>query len=74
MSLIFLLFFIYTALAINLFAGVQYKENYNEYASFRNFFDSFLLLIRCATGEDWNRIMDDLASSEPYNGVDCVSQ
>ena len=33
---------------------------------------SLLLLMRCATGENWNYIMAELANTEGYNGVDCV--
>jgi len=61
MSLIFLLFFIYAALGINLFSGVMYQEVINEKNNFRTFEGALLVLMRCATGEDWNLIMSELA-------------
>ena len=33
----------------------------NEHANFRDFSTSFLLLMRCSTGESWHLIMFDLA-------------
>jgi hypothetical protein len=33
----------------------------NEYYNFDNFYDSFLLVFRCATGENWNNIMMEYA-------------
>ena len=30
-----------------------------------------ILLMRCATGEDWNLIMYELANADGYNGVQC---
>ena len=35
----------------------------NEHANFRDFTTSFLLLMRCSTGESWHLIMFDLARS-----------
>jgi uncharacterized membrane protein len=71
MSLIFLLLFIYSALGINLFSTIMYRENYNELNNFRNFYNSIIILMRCATGEDWHLIMDDLASTSSYNDQEC---
>lgn len=72
MSLIFLLLFIYSALGISLFSTAMYRENYNRLSNFRDFYFSIIILMRCATGEDWNLVMDDLASSDPYNGRECI--
>ena len=33
-----------------------------------------ILLMRCATGEDWNLIMYELANTEGYGGVKCIEQ
>ena len=71
MSLIFLLFFIYSALGINLFSGVMYQDLYNSKTNFRNFFSALLLLMRCLTGEEWNHLMRELANEEGYGGVKC---
>ncbi|CAI2381758.1 unnamed protein product [Moneuplotes crassus] len=71
MSLIFLLLFIYSCLGISLFAPVMYRENYNRLSNFRNFFFSIIILLRCATGEDWNLVMNDLGSTSEFEGVKC---
>jgi len=54
-----LLFFIYATLGINLFSGVVYQVDVNEKNNFRSLGNSFILLMRCATGEDWNLILTD---------------
>ena len=44
------------------------NEELNEHVNFRDFFDAFLLLFRCSTGESWHLIMFELAKtySETY--------
>lgn len=37
------------------------NEELNEHVNFRDFSTSFLLLMRCSTGESWHIIMFDLA-------------
>jgi hypothetical protein len=42
----------------------EYKDEFvyiNEYYNMNNFYTSFLLVFRCATGENWNNIMMELA-------------
>ena len=72
MSLIFLLLFIYSALGISLFSTAMYRDNYHRLSNFRDFYFSIIILMRCATGEDWNLVMDDLSSNDPYNGRECI--
>lgn len=72
LTLIILITFIYAALGINLFATVMYREVYNEQNNFRDIFNAVVLLIRWLTGENWNGIMHDLASSEMYNKRECI--
>lgn len=48
--LIFLLFFIYAAVGINLFGTVKRRQHITERANFETFFNALLLLLRCATG------------------------
>lgn len=36
-------------------------DELNEHVNFRDFVTSFLLLLRCATGESWHLIMFDYA-------------
>ena len=46
----------------------DYKDIFvyiNEYYNFDNFYYSFLLVFRCATGENWNNIMMELAFIDP---------
>ena len=69
LTLIWLITFIYAALGINLFADVMYRDNYNDQNNFRDIFNSLLLLIRWMTGESWNAVMHDLASSDPYKNI-----
>ena len=33
-----------------------------------------ILLMRCATGEDWNVIMYELANTQGYDGVACIPE
>ena len=73
MSLVFLLLFIYSILGMNLFATVMYQDSYNDRANFRTFGDSILLLYRWLTGENWYAIMNNLAFSTSYNGVEWQS-
>ena len=64
-----ILLFIYAALGTNLFSQVIYQDQLNEKNNFRTFGQAMILLMRCATGEDWNLIMYELANTEGYNGV-----
>ena len=72
-SLIFLMFFIYAALGTNLFSAVMFQNEVNENVNFRSFGLSLLVLMRCATGENWNLLMTEFANSEGYEGKPCVS-
>ena len=35
----------------------------NDHANFQSFASTFILLIRCVTGENWNSLMRELAVS-----------
>lgn len=63
LSLIILLYFIFAVLGIQLFSTVRYRTHYNEDFNFRSVGSTFLLLLRCTTGEGWQLIMHDLADS-----------
>jgi hypothetical protein len=58
--LLLLIQFIYTILGVELFAYVKRQDNLTEDANFETFGSSFITLLRCATGEGWNFIMDDM--------------
>eukprot|EP00055_Hartaetosiga_balthica_P010685 m.46411 g.46411 ORF g.46411 m.46411 type:complete len:1783 (-) comp7266_c0_seq1:384-5732(-) len=60
--LIIMLFFVYAVVGIQLFAHVGFRENgqLNEHNNFRSFSGALLLLFRCATGENWQIVMEDI--------------
>mmetsp|Transcript_57655 Transcript_57655/g.158821 ORF Transcript_57655/g.158821 Transcript_57655/m.158821 type:complete len:1739 (-) Transcript_57655:67-5283(-) len=60
-ALLCLLLFIFTVMSMQLFAKIQYQGDLDEHANFRSFPRALLVLFRCATGEDWNGLMHDLA-------------
>jgi hypothetical protein len=76
--LMFLMFCIFSILGCYLYDGLTYKKYMdkivymNQYSNLNNFYNSFLLVFRAATGEDWPGIMEELAFideekfSEPY--------
>jgi hypothetical protein len=63
-SLLGLFIVIYAILGQQLFAHVKYGATFNEDANFRSFGSALLLLLRAATGEDWNALQSDLANTE----------
>lgn len=69
-GLMFLLLFIYAALGINLFSTVKHQELVNEQNNFKGVANAIVLLFRCATGEDWNKIMHEL--SKGVSDIDCI--
>jgi len=68
--LLFLLFFIYAALGIELFGRLACTANHgcdgiSEYANFKNFGMALLVLFRLSTGDNWNGMMKDGLRGEP---------
>ena len=70
LTLMILIFSILALLGCYLYDGNKY-ENFkdkfvyiNEYYNFDNFYNSYLLIFRCATGENWNSIMNEMAYRE----------
>lgn len=61
LSLIFLMFFIFAVIGMNMFSGVKHQKELNENSNFTNFGMSIVLLMRSSTGENWNIIMRELA-------------
>lgn len=61
LSLLILVMFIYAVLGSFLYNGIDSGEIINEWFNFNNFGMSMLTLVRIATGEDWNRFMNDCA-------------
>jgi hypothetical protein len=58
-SVLFLFFFIYAVMGMNMFGFVRAGEVLGRHAHFRNFPDAMATLFRSATGERWNGIMHD---------------
>jgi hypothetical protein len=69
-ALMFLLLFIYAALGINLFSGVILQEFVTEKNNFKTISTAIIYLFRCSTGEDWNKIMHELALVEDGTCID----
>ncbi|CAM9974789.1 unnamed protein product, partial [Ectocarpus fasciculatus] len=61
-ALLFLLFFIFAAMGVQLYAKVGLEGALNAQANFRSFWDTMVLLLRFSTGENWNGFMYDVAA------------
>lgn len=72
MQLIFLMFFIFAALGINLFSGVMLQDNLDGKNNFQNFHNALIILMKFSTGEDWNAFMYELANPRGYGGKKCL--
>jgi len=66
-AVVFLLFFIFAVIGVQLFATTAYNESLNEHANFRTFGMAIVTLFRFATGENWNGFMYE-ASHGGYSG------
>jgi voltage-dependent calcium channel L type alpha-1C/voltage-dependent calcium channel L type alpha-1D len=65
--LLLLLIILFAIIGMQLFAFVKLQSELNARANFQTFTNSFLLLMRCATGEGWNALMFDTARSNSIN-------
>ena len=65
--LVLLLIMVYANVGMGMFATVPYRTMINPNLNFRNFLSSVLLLFQVTTGEDWNRIMNELAYHDCRN-------
>jgi hypothetical protein len=77
-SLLFLMYFIFAVLGVQIFATVQLGDTLNTHANFQSFGGALMLVVRASTGESWNFIMHDAARSQegcveavPYNANYC---
>ncbi|GLD95008.1 hypothetical protein PINS_up003633 [Pythium insidiosum] len=61
-GLLFLVFFIYAAMGVQLFAKVKFGELITRTANFQSITRAMVTLVRCATGERWNDMMYELAT------------
>ena len=60
-SLLFLVFFIYAVLGCSFFAGREPGEFVSDWYNFNDFGFAMMLLLKLATGEDWNFFMFEYA-------------
>jgi len=60
-AVVFLLFFIFAVIGVQLFAPVAYHESLSPHANFRTFGMAFMTLLRFSTGENWNGFMYETA-------------
>jgi len=58
-TLMFLMIFIYAALGINLFGLTVHQDYITDKNNFEQIGVAVIFLFRCATGEDWNKIMHE---------------
>lgn len=58
-SVLFMFFFIYSVMGMNLFGFVREGEVLGRHANFQNFPEAMAALFRSATGERWNGFMHD---------------
>ena len=52
---------IYANIGMNLFGTVPYRNYINRSNNFRNFLSGIVLLFQVSTGEDWSKMMNELA-------------
>lgn len=63
LALIFIVLFMFAVLATNLFKNIQSGMALDsDYNNFKNFGNSFLMMFRMSTGEDWHLVMYDCMS------------
>ena len=66
--LMFIIFCIFAIMGCYLYDGLKYSKYkdsmiyMNQYYNLNNFYNAFLLVFRCTTGEDWPSIMMELAN------------
>ena len=68
--LLIIVFFMFAIIGRSIFGHAKIgdpNEELNEHANFRDFGTSFLLLLRCSTGESWHMIMFETAKSYAPN-------
>uniref|UniRef100_A0ABM0M2J1 Sodium leak channel non-selective protein-like n=1 Tax=Saccoglossus kowalevskii TaxID=10224 RepID=A0ABM0M2J1_SACKO len=63
---LFLMMTCYAFAGVVLFGTVKYGENLERHANFKTAPLAIAVLMRCITGEDWNKIMHDCMVSPPY--------
>eukprot|EP01038_Epipyxis_sp_PR26KG_P008941 gene8941-12057_t len=62
--LLFLSIYIFTVIAVNLFAKVEYNGYYSSDLNFRSFSNGFLSFLVLMTAENWGQFMMDLSKKQ----------
>ena len=65
-SLLVMMIFVYACVGMNLYNTVQDGDYVTPYCNFRTFGYSMLTLFRCLTGEDWNKIMQEIVDDDHH--------
>ena len=68
--LYFILIYVYSIIGMSIFYDLKYQTIISEKWNFKNFVNSFLILIRISSGEGWNIILHE-ASYERDGKFDC---
>ena len=63
--LLLLIFFIYAVLGVFIFNKISKGDVIDDYTNFKNFGQAMMILLKVATGEDWNKIMYDTSRTKP---------
>ncbi|EQC33495.1 hypothetical protein SDRG_09004 [Saprolegnia diclina VS20] len=71
-SLLMLLFYIYSAVGVQLFAKVAFDNQLiHSYQNFQNFFRALQALIGFSTGENWNNFTWEIYYTSPATNPNC---
>ncbi|OQR93148.1 Voltage-gated Ion Channel (VIC) Superfamily [Achlya hypogyna] len=74
-SLLMLLFYIYSALAVQFFAKVAFDSSLiTQYQNFRNFFHALQALIGFSTGENWDNFTWEIYNTAPASNPTCADR
>ena len=64
-AILFLLFFLYAIIGVQLFGNIKYGQQMGPHANFRSFGAAMQLLFRVLTGGNWNLLMADCMVMPP---------
>ncbi|KAL4420689.1 hypothetical protein ABPG75_010345 [Micractinium tetrahymenae] len=65
-ALLFLLFFVFAYMGVQLFGQVVWQADLNEHANFSSFPRALLVLFRVATGDNWAVLLQECMVQPPY--------
>ena len=64
--LLLLIYFVFALVGMQVFGHVKMGDYINDDVNFQTFLNSFLLVLRSSTGEDWNGIMHEARVQPPF--------